>query len=312
MERRSIIYACFIVLQTTLIWAVENFDPAKAKPWHNITCLGTNYDLTLPIIDGFNPNEVSMQRLCAKPQYDGGLPGQHLGGRCSFGAQKTVVFDLSEEAQVSTALQNPRTMLGCTYRCFCNYSPRRSRIWNQPVAGPPITVQPKGTYIRDHAGPGTRPSFELGIWQRPSYETYEVLVDEVDDFSGAGSMVSHVGQFYDMGVTIARYWVENRAGHNPAALNPSAGNPHQEEYVSSSPLNQVTCNPNAELPNWPLLPPYERWEFNNVQELCAMRMSGGHPSVYPNPYIYTCCLHLSIFFNDDTPRSSYFGANTVF
>ena len=61
----------------------ENFDPAEANPVGGITCLGRPYDLRLPIQPGgFDPNSVSLQHLCAKPQYGGGAQYQHVGGFC--------------------------------------------------------------------------------------------------------------------------------------------------------------------------------------------------------------------------------------
>ena len=60
----------------------ENFDPAEANPLGGITCLGRPYDLRLPLQPGFDPNSLSVQHLCAKPQYGGGAEYQHLGGFC--------------------------------------------------------------------------------------------------------------------------------------------------------------------------------------------------------------------------------------
>ena len=39
-------------------------------------------DSELPVFPNVNPNKVSVQKLCAKPQYNGGEPGQHVGGYC--------------------------------------------------------------------------------------------------------------------------------------------------------------------------------------------------------------------------------------
>ena len=62
----------------------ENFDPAEANPKMSLTCLGDRPQLNLPAnVWGFNPNGVSLQKLCAKPQYLGELPSQHLGGAYS-------------------------------------------------------------------------------------------------------------------------------------------------------------------------------------------------------------------------------------
>lgn len=49
-------------------------------PEHNITCLGDGYDLTLPLDGDFDPNELTMEKLCADPQLGGSLPYRHIGG----------------------------------------------------------------------------------------------------------------------------------------------------------------------------------------------------------------------------------------
>ena len=60
----------------------QEFDLAEADPNSNITCLDDSYDLELPLQAHWNPNTVSMQSLCAKPQYGGGLPGENIAGWC--------------------------------------------------------------------------------------------------------------------------------------------------------------------------------------------------------------------------------------
>ena len=82
----------------------ENFDPAEANPMGAIKCLGDAYDQHLPIQpDGWNPNSVSMQKLCAKPQYGGGDADHHMGAYCqlaphfsdAFSQTGLVAFDMS-------------------------------------------------------------------------------------------------------------------------------------------------------------------------------------------------------------------------
>ncbi|KAL8731381.1 MAG: hypothetical protein Q9166_003473 [cf. Caloplaca sp. 2 TL-2023] len=108
--------------------AAANFDPALANSRNNITCVGKGYDLELLIIGDFNPNTLTMQQLCAKPQYGGGLPDQHVGGWCErwisvpppVMSPQNMAFDISPAARVNQILANPRVFLACTYRCFCN------------------------------------------------------------------------------------------------------------------------------------------------------------------------------------------------
>lgn len=50
-------------------------------PRRNITCLGSSYDLRLPIRpDGLDLNTLTMQQLCAKPVYGGANITRSLGG----------------------------------------------------------------------------------------------------------------------------------------------------------------------------------------------------------------------------------------
>lgn len=96
----------------------ENFDPSWADPTGNIVCVGGSYDLKLSLLDGFDPNGLSIHKICAKPQYGGGARYQHAGAFCNFedpdqeqllynGLRGDVVFDDSEFAETSIELQNP-------------------------------------------------------------------------------------------------------------------------------------------------------------------------------------------------------------
>ncbi|KAL8692232.1 MAG: hypothetical protein Q9218_002708 [Villophora microphyllina] len=100
--------------------AVDNIDPAQADPRGQITCLGDSYPLKLPMIGDFDPNRLTMQQICAKTQYHGGPPGQHIGGYCAVEHPSTpvrrVVFGISANSQVNPVLSNARTMLGWLYR----------------------------------------------------------------------------------------------------------------------------------------------------------------------------------------------------
>lgn len=66
----------------------RDFDLAEADFEGNVTCLGNNHAINLPVLGDFDPETVTMQQLRAKSQYGGGKPGQHVGGFC---ASKPVV-----------------------------------------------------------------------------------------------------------------------------------------------------------------------------------------------------------------------------
>ena len=104
-----------IAICTSQVFAETN----RVQPL-DITCLGSAYDLDLPAGPnvGFNPNNVSMQHLCAQRRYGGGPAGQNIGGHCVFGANKAtrqVGFDIGGvvlDEGVNPVLANPRVMQG--------------------------------------------------------------------------------------------------------------------------------------------------------------------------------------------------------
>jgi len=151
-------------------------------PRRNITCLGSSYDLQLPIrSDGTNPNEYTMQQLCAKTIYGGAPPGQHLGGWCSKGLPyvekdfdsiipvsptedfddndhltstipQGISFDDSAAAQAASDGWDLRFLLGCFNRCFCNYGVEDLTI--QPKRDTPSNAD---TYLHKSAASGKYP-----------------------------------------------------------------------------------------------------------------------------------------------------------
>ena len=237
----------------------DNTNPATADPTGNITCVG-EYDLALPLDAGFSPiypNGIPMQQLCAKTQFGGGQPGHHIGGWCQYGRYHSeVVFDLSVSAQINPVIANPRVMLACSYRCFCNYGLTTNAI--QPKYG-------------DHAE----------TWE--SDETYEIQVEVVDDFDipwtedldeneSSNQVVipklSHVGTAGKNPVQVAEVQTLSQQEHS---LNSSAET--QITYVSMDADNNVECH--GFLPTFPLPIPYDRHDYSTLQELCAVQFSGG-------------------------------------
>lgn len=125
---RSFVHCLFLVPSFIAhrVLATTPTRPPGAPPDHegNITCIGDKYGLDLPIINGFNPNLLKMQELCALPQY-GGKPDQHVGGWCDASKrhynQWHLSFDISPASGANQLLANPRVMLACYYRCWCSF-----------------------------------------------------------------------------------------------------------------------------------------------------------------------------------------------
>ena len=225
----------------------ENFDPSEADPVANITCLGGPIDLRLPMLGDFDPNTVSMQRLCAKPQYGGGGPGQHAGAFCFAPPNSLltgeVAFDFSSGAQASTVLQNRRLMLTCYYRCFCNYGLVDA------------SVQPKSNH----------PFFKT--WQRPSISTYELQVDIENDF-----IVPPEQKMGRRG--LLRVDSLQLVAWTQVAQPLQAITNEKHQIVSLDPDNEVECRGN--LPTFNIPSPYRTSDFANLQQMCAMQLSGGN------------------------------------
>ena len=115
----------------------ENYDPTEANPKINLTCLRDHSRLNLPYSRScrFDPNGASMQKLCAKPQYQGGPPGQHLGGFCpvlssSVNGSMTGPGEIAFDHRYSSIpgaracielLHSARLLPECHTNCFCNY-----------------------------------------------------------------------------------------------------------------------------------------------------------------------------------------------
>ena len=232
----------------------ENFDPAEADPASNITCVGSSYDLDLPVIQDsrlglFNPNEVSVHKLCAKPQFGGGAPGQHVGGFCSVapsaqnGRTGDIAFDRTIEARTSLALYNPRVLLGCFYRCFCN----------QGVTD--RSVQPRSN------------SELVRTVQLRSLRTYEIDIDIENDFNAPYNMKygTQGNNEVDALVIFTLGQVGQALGH--AGVTSKA--------VSLNQGNKIDCR--GDFPTFVLPDPYQLADFENLQQLCAVQLSGGLP-----------------------------------
>ena len=219
----------------------ENFNPAEADPRGAIKCVGDRYDGELPADEFFNPNEVSMQKLCAKPQYGGGSPGTHIGGWCSWtvirepGRRRRTVwikrFDLSYEAHVHDELAQPRVMLACYNRCYCSY----------PLddLGENSNIQPRA----DHETQGNP-----GLEDQNPGSTYEIKVDVVDDFdmplhqhlgaSNPGDESHPVKAFPIFALNQIDF---TRRDFERQNTSPNVVGPHHNPWISMLPENIITC-----------------------------------------------------------------------
>ena len=237
----------------------ENFDPAEADPRNNITCLGNNPDLQLPILNGFDPNQVTMQKLCAKPQYNGGPPGEHAGGYCIDPPYTyhigEVAFDMSPAAQANDQLQNPRVLLACIYRCFCNY-----RLQD-------TSIQPKSNW----------PSFRTYLQQ--SRYSYELQLDINNDFSTPRAQkMGKRGQTSVIGAAVISFPelslpqdLAQHGGEFLARLRRQHGGQHT--HLSLDPGNEIECR--GDLPTFILPTPYTAAVFISLQQMCATQPNGG-------------------------------------
>lgn len=233
-------------------------------PRRNITCLGKHYDLQLPLRrDGHDPNELTMQQLCAKTEYGGAPNGSHFGEWCSRGLQSIskddppepepdledvlddgrtrdfndetgVSFDHSPYGGADLELGDPRFLLGFFNRCFCNYGVTD------------LTIQPK----RDE------PS-DADVHKSYSDSTGEISLD-VTDVSGLTTAEDedngHLGD------------VKVEAVELTELVEPNEQEGFALEIVQDQPWslsldagNYITCE--GDLPTFPLPEPYPVSEF---------------------------------------------------
>jgi len=274
----------------------DNLIPANADPSLSITCVGDSYGYNLPVSAGFDTSHVTMQQLCAKTQFNGGQPGQHLGGWCDYSRHHSkVVFDLSGPAQVNPVLTNPRVMVACQYRCFCNYGLGANSV--QPLS----------------------PLAEIPTWR--SDQTYEMTVDILDGFNGpawTNNMIaaqlgtpqngglevdvplsSHRGKKGVLPVRVAEVITLSQQASTKDRI------PHAT-FVSMNEDNQIECT--GTRPLWPLPAPFTMGQFPTLQHLCAVEFSGGLPRANAGGYCHRTDLSgggvsRTVWFSDElTPR----------
>ena len=241
----------------------ENFDPAKADPQGRISCHGTPA-VPLPTQPNFNPNLMSMQQLCAKPQYGGGARRRHLGFYCWDHAKGVVAMDISSRAQGSAALQKPRLALQCRARCFCEGWDSVANLAAKPLSK---------------------------TYSHYSSETYEISADIEDDFSMVGLASGSLLHQYVPTTSVVveeegyiRHIQETRpipfnAWYTRALDDPSIDPDWWP--ISLDPANFIECH--GPMPTFPLPPPIMSDTFANrtnpLQAMCAVQLSHGHEYV---------------------------------
>ncbi len=244
-------------------------------PRRNITCLGSSYDLQLPIrSDGFNPNEITVQQLCAKTVYGGAPQGQNLGGWCSKGLRyseqafedEVPIYYEEDNRDYATSTDpqgvsfdflsldhdypggwDPRFQLGCFNRCFCNYGIED------------LTIQPK----RDV------PS-AADVTLCESDGTGELMLDVNDDLLTLGGGTDGRLGNVEVDTVWLHQMVEPSSEDGNAILKNNDDPPWR---LSMDAGNYITCD--GELPSFPLPEPYPKSDFPSPQELCAVQFSGG-------------------------------------
>ncbi|KAI9679860.1 MAG: hypothetical protein M1817_004874 [Caeruleum heppii] len=250
----------------------ENFDPAEADPIGNITCTGPLPPWPLPNFpdDDWDPNTFTLQELCAKPQYGGRAKDQHLAGFCEEDMAVTVGFDYTNRALSADHLMSPR-----------NPSARFRDIDEWPTSSL--------AYIgsADEAWQLTVEHTDICSWydQPVSLEEggHDVLVTAVSIASELDLLQAPVRDvYYDP----ARYKFRV-----PITLDPS---------------NNISCS--GPFPPWPIPIPFAgtTWdiEYEDLQDLCAIQLAGGHLEANAGMYCHRIDVEHSVpWFTDElTPR----------
>lgn len=276
----------------------DNLIPTNADPSLSITCVGDSYAYNLPVSAGFDTSHITMQQLCAKTQFNGGQPGQHIGGWCDYTRYRPqVVFDLTAPAQVNSVLANPRVMTACQYRCFCNYGLGADSIQ------PPAPVALEATWRSD--------------------QTYEMTVEVVNDFNGpawANNVIAAqfgTPQSDGLEVDVPLSSHKGKKGALPvrvAEVLTMSQQVYQRDkstlahatFMSMNEDNQIECS--GVRPPWPLPFPFIMGQFPDLTSLCAVEFSGGSSRANAGGYCHRTDLPggdvlRTVWFSDEmTPR----------
>ncbi|KAI9671155.1 MAG: hypothetical protein M1817_003662 [Caeruleum heppii] len=264
---------------------IENFDPAEANPRGHIFCAGPLPDFSLPQLSDFDPRALTLQELCAKPQYGGRARLQHVSAYCADDRTGMVAFDLSHGAEARYSLMNPRLLLYCRTRCWCSYGrrdtsrrPMRAPQWHRTTWRPAhgqyqITLDIYDDWLRrlrDHTGKGTAvvPALELPL-------STQIVVDRQRRFEDGPDYYNRLG-----------------------ISNPRS----QVISVSLDPHNNITCD--GPMPPWPAPRPLRWIQGQPLNQLCAVQLSGGNVDVNAGGYCHRLADGTKVvwFADEMTPR----------
>jgi hypothetical protein len=246
--------------------AQENYDPARANPNFGITCQGPPPDCLLPHILEWNPNESTLQQICAKPQYGGkfaqgvgslglsgfcfpNVPGDQGRGPGIVAFDSNTVYIRAPEENRPVTLYNQRLLLYCRDRCFC--SRRRD--------GGTVTAKPKGFHA--HNAP----------LLAPLRNSYVIKLDVLDDFDIPS--INHQGVGFAIVPTTFITWTNQ-------LLVQRRRFSYRSTEVTVDPGNRIQCLDNDDVPVFPIPEPYISTDFNSPKNICANAFSGGNPYVF--------------------------------
>ena len=266
----------------------------NGDPRRNITCLGSSYDLRLPIRpDGVDLNNLTMQQLCAKPVYGGASIGNALGGWCSKGLQPAVWWpstdddedplqgwDTNNAYQASTngvafefmgessyygvaiwpqgqEYQLDRLYIGCLNRCFCSWGVED------------LTVQPRREEPESTADVEMVPK-----WYHDQFVQIKIEVVDTVRREGEGMAPNPFG-LDKPALHVVQRMGEPEDEDEEGFAEVSTDNEPERLFLSVDDGNNITCE--GDMPSFILPEPYPNSNFSSPQQLCAIQWFGGLP-----------------------------------
>ena len=298
----------------------ENHDPRFADPWGRIKCYGPmppfNISKYYLPTDGslVNPNNWTLQQLCAKPQYGGKGEYQHLGGFCQryteldsyYGGEmaadsvrdndhyRPFAFDSSIAARpMPYSVTNPRLFQFCQQRCFCSAWATESTI--TPPEMIYVQLRPaKITFSESHLVQAFGSQLTPVSLDSP-YGKSDGLLSYIRrwDFSGAGSLVTYMTtamvQAYGRQTVLQKDYAENPGFRGESFgyhINQTIFVPpiarYRRSYTTLSPANEIICDGDTpEWHWWNKIGPYESW--NMTQQTFWQTVNATTPPIPDRP-----------------------------
>lgn len=276
-------------------------------PRRNITCLGSSYDLRLPIRpDGFDLNQLTMQQLCAKPVYGGADIPVIPGGWCSKGLEPA--YDPrwdgdDDDDDGSSDHGDDDDDVDVAWSQDAEMFPTLTGVsfddtvtsWIQtPMIHPP-GFPPDRRWFKDR--------LYAGCLNRCfcSWEVDDLTIQPKREVPSNADLITKKtdeSNFIEIKIEIVEM---DGSGRHPGFFNrvndgtdisvlqiiPDLGEPNEEGGyaethrireqavvdLSLDPGNEITCE--GDLPSFIIPPPYTNADFRTPQELCAVQWSGG-------------------------------------